>query len=97
MCPLYPFHFIFLYLCLLLPLLLAVVEGSEVLAEWKNWNLTFSPNKVSKLQEYNKTQVQIACINCSKPPSVSEDYFRELKLSLRAENSDIISLQHQQH
>ena len=97
MCPLYPFHLILLYLCLLLPLLLAVVEGSEVLAEWKHWNLTFSPNKVSKLQEYNSTQVQIACINCSKPPSVSEDYFRELKLSLRAENSDIISLQHQQH
>ena len=27
MCPLYPFHVIILYLCLLLPLLFAVIEG----------------------------------------------------------------------
>ncbi len=97
MCPLYPFHLILLYLCLLLPLLLAVVEGSEVLAEFKNWNLTFSPRRVSKLQEYNTSEVQIACYNCLKPPSVSDDYMRDLKLAVRTDNADIVSLQHQQH
>jgi sodium/bile acid cotransporter 3/5 len=96
MCPLYPFHLILLYLCLLLPLLLAVVEGAEVLSEFRNWNLTFSPQKVVKLQEYNSTQVQIACINCLKPPSISDDYFGELKLALISENTDVVSLQHQQ-
>jgi hypothetical protein len=59
MCPLYPFHLILLYLCLLLPLLLAVVEGSEVLADFKNWNLTFSPSKVTKLQQFNTSQVKV--------------------------------------
>ena len=96
MCPLYPFHLILLYLCLLLPLLLAVVEGAEVLSEFRNWNLTFSPQKIEKLQEYNTTQVQIACVNCLKPPSMSDDYFRELKLSLRSENPEVATLQHQQ-
>ena len=97
MCPLYPFHLILLYLCLLLPLLLAVVEGSEVLAEFKSWNLTFSPHKVRKLQELNTTEIQISCINCHKPPDVSGEYLRDLKLALRAENPDLLSLQHHQY
>ena len=97
MCPLYPFHLILLYLCLLLPLLLAVVEGSEVLADFKSWNLTFSPHKVRRLEEYNTTEVQISCYNCYKPPAISEDYLRDLKLTLRSENVDVVSLQHQQY
>ena len=32
MCPLYPLHIVLLYLCLILPLLLAVVQGSEELS-----------------------------------------------------------------
>lgn len=97
MCPLYPFHLILLYLCLLLPLLLAVVEGSEVLADFKSWNLTFTPYKVRRLEEFNTTEVKISCLNCHKPPGISEDYLRDLKLTLRSENVDVVSLQHQKY
>jgi hypothetical protein len=95
MCPLYPFHLILLYLCLLLPLLLAIVEGSEVLADFKAWNLTFSPHRVRKLEECNTTEVRFSCLNCHKPPAVSEDYMRGLKLALISESPEIVSLQHQ--
>ena len=97
MCPLYPFHMILLYLCLLLPLFLAVVEGSEVLADFKAWNVTFSPHKVRRLEEFNTTEVQISCFNCHKPPGLSDDYLRDLKLTLRSENIDVVSLQHQDY
>ena len=42
MCPLYPLHLALLYLCLALPLLVAVVDGSLA-----TWQLAFSRNQVS--------------------------------------------------
>jgi len=62
MCPLYPFHFVLLYLCLLLPLLLAVVECSDVLIDFKKWNLVFSPQKIESLLEMNSTEVEVSTI-----------------------------------
>ena len=66
MCPLYPFHIIILYLCLLLPLLLAVVQGAEELSGIKISNnrafpteINFDPEEVSKLQEQNYTEVKL--------------------------------------
>jgi hypothetical protein len=35
MCPLAPFHVIILYLCMILPLLFAVIEGADELAGLK--------------------------------------------------------------
>ena len=66
MCPLYPFHVIILYLCLLLPLLFAIIEGADELASIKvpRWNLSFSPAKIDKLQEFNFTEVQLSCQDC---------------------------------
>jgi hypothetical protein len=58
LCPLYPFHVVLLYLCLLLPLFLAVVDTSEALPELK-WNLTFYPNKIQKLEEFNFTEMKV--------------------------------------
>lgn len=68
MCPLYPFHFVLLYLCLLLPLLLAVVECSDVLIDFKRWNIVFSPQKIEALLEQNSTEVEVRkatfCLFC---------------------------------
>ena len=44
MCPLYPLHLALLYLCLALPLLVAVVDGSLA-----TWQLAFSRNQVSDI------------------------------------------------
>lgn len=95
MCPLYPFHVIILYLCLLLPLLLAIVEGSDELANLKlgsNWNLSFNPKKVEKLQEYNTTQVQLSCQGCQLPSNHDPG---DLRLALVAEDPGIASIYHQ--
>jgi len=67
MCPLYPFHIIILYFCLLLPLLLAVVEGAESLATWK---IDFSTtsigegNETEKLRELTSKTFDVTCSGC---------------------------------
>ena len=48
MCPLYPLHLALLYLCLALPLLVAVVDGSLA-----TWQLAFSRNQVSDSPAWN--------------------------------------------
>ena len=77
MCPLYPFHLVLLYLCLLLPLLFAIVEGSEEL--FANWKVTFLPNKVDKLMQFNSTEVRLRCEDCPVPQG-----YDDLKLNLAA-------------
>ena len=73
MCPLYPFHFVLLYLCLLLPLLFAVVECSEELSAWAA-KVKFNPAKLDVKDQmmqyngpYNRTQAQIVCRDCPLP------------------------------
>eukprot|EP00096_Caligus_rogercresseyi_P010608 TRINITY_DN3936_c0_g1_i1.p1 TRINITY_DN3936_c0_g1~~TRINITY_DN3936_c0_g1_i1.p1 ORF type:complete len:499 (+),score=164.91 TRINITY_DN3936_c0_g1_i1:100-1596(+) len=57
MCPLYPFHMILLYLCLLLPLLFAIVEGAEEF-------VSLSPSGPLKLTEYDSLELRATCVNC---------------------------------
>jgi len=80
MCPLYPFHVILLYLCLLLPLLLAVVEASSLLpaAQKHPWHLSFSAlqigggkNESSKLRELTSKGVDVSCRDCAQVPGGS--------------------------
>jgi len=69
MCPLYPLHIVLLYLCLTLPLLLAVVDGASSLASWK---LNFSKeiigvgNETEKLRELTSQQLELECDNCEQ-------------------------------
>ncbi|XP_040576046.1 P3 protein [Lepeophtheirus salmonis] len=65
MCPLYPFHMILLYLCLLLPLLFAIVEGAEELVSFG-----IIPSRSMKLTEYDSTELKATCVNC--PPELKE-------------------------
>ena len=71
MCPLYPLHIVLLYLCLILPLLLAVVQGSEELSTavaatapnagnklLGGGKLTFGMDRF-KTQEQNVSQLQV--------------------------------------
>merc|ERR1711874_330160 len=100
MCPLYPFHVIILYLCLLLPLLFAVIEGADELAGVK-WNLNFMPkridgtNETNTLKEYGSIKVELNgnCTNCSNLNSISDP--GDLKLVLTNEKQDIASLSYQ--
>ena len=79
MCPLYPIHMILLYLCLLLPLLLAVVEASSFLPAQKHpWHLSFSAsqigegkNETSKLRELTSKRVKVSCKDCAQVPGRS--------------------------
>ena len=75
MCPLYPFHILILYLCLMLPLLLAVVEAAESLA---GWNLGISKstynedgNFTLKLREETSETFNINCDGCDHDPGSS--------------------------
>ena len=90
MCPLYPFHVIILYLCLLLPLLFAIVEGADELAGLKvpKWNVSFLPSKVEKLQELNFTEVQFSCESC---PIADHDP-GSLQLALKNDQPNIASV-----
>ena len=81
MCPLYPLHLVLLYLCLLLPLLFAVVEGTEEL--FNGWKLKFTPGSVDKLQEYNASEVQFECVDCTAP----QGYPHHLTLALAKETT----------
>jgi len=100
MCPLYPFHVIILYLCLLLPLLFAVIEGADELAGIK-WNLSFMPKRIdgtndaNTLKEYGSIKVELNgnCTNCSNLNSISDP--GNLKLVLTNEKQDIASLSYQ--
>ena len=68
MCPLYPLHIVLLYLCLILPLLLAVVQGSEELStaiaataangKLLGGKLSFGMDRF-KTQEQNVSQLQV--------------------------------------
>jgi len=90
MCPLYPFHIIILYFCLLLPLLLAVVEGAESLAAWK---VTFSAssigkgNETEKLRELTTKNFEVICSDCV------QDIDRNYKLWLKNEDPRIAVMQ----
>ena len=88
MCPLYPLHLVLLYLCLLLPLLFAVVEGTEEM--FNGWKLKFTPGSVDKLQEYNATEVQIECVDCA----VTEGYPHHLTLALVSEDPGVASVEY---
>jgi len=88
MCPLYPLHLVLLYLCLLLPLLFAVVEGTEDI--FVNWKLKFTPDSVQKLQEFNSTELQIECVNCTVP----ERFPHPLSLALVSEDPGVASVQY---
>lgn len=91
MCPLYPFHVIILYLCLLLPLLFAIIEGADELAGLKSkWNLKFSPQKVEKLQQFNFSQIELTCQNC---PELDDP--GSLQLILANEKDHIATLDYQ--
>lgn len=86
MCPLYPFHVIILYLCLLLPLLFAVIEGSEELAA----ALRFHPKKIEKLLQYNSTEIELSCENCDKFDT-NKDW--QVRISNQEQHEHIASIQ----
>jgi len=88
MCPLYPLHLVLLYLCLLLPLLFAVVEGTEEL--FNGWKLKFTPGSVDKLQEYNASEVQFECVDCTVP----QGYPHHLTLALVSEDPGVASVEY---
>ena len=92
MCPLYPLHVIFMYLCLLLPFFLAVVQGTEdLLAGWK---LSFVPGKIDKLEQFNSTRVQLACEGCFLPEG-QNDLWPHLELVLASEDDAAASVNHE--
>jgi len=98
MCPLYPFHIIILYLCLLLPLLLAVVQGAEELSGIKISNnrafpteINFDPEEVSKLQEQNYTEVKLTLTFDDQDPP-DERSKNNLQLLLRTDDPNIASV-----
>ena len=79
MCPLYPLHMILLYLCLLLPLLLAVVEASSFLPDQHSpWHLAFPDlqigegrNESRKLRELTSKGLKVSCRDCPQVPEGS--------------------------
>ena len=98
MCPLYPFHIIILYLCLLLPLILAVVQGADELSALKfsknrilPSKVSFEPSEVSKLQEQNYTEVNLTLTfdDQDPPDEISKS---DLQVKLRTDDSSIASI-----
>jgi len=98
MCPLYPFHIIILYLCLLLPLILAVVQGADELSALKfsknrilPSKVSFEPSEVSKLQEQNYTEVNLTLTfdDQDPPDEISKS---DLQVELRTDDSSIASI-----
>merc|ERR1712165_251195 len=90
MCPLYPLHIALLYLCLALPLLLAVVEGTDTFAGWKvgfsHSKLGAGSNETDKLRELTSKQFDVICSNCVQQPS------SKYKLLLQNEDPNIASI-----
>jgi len=98
MCPLYPFHIIILYLCLLLPLILAVVQGADELSALKfsknrilPRKVSFEPSEVSKLQEQNYTEVNLTLTFDDQDPP-DEILKSDLQVKLRTDDSSIASI-----
>jgi len=98
MCPLYPFHIIILYLCLLLPLLLAVVQGAEELSVLKlskyrglPSDINFDPSEVSKLQEQNYTEVKLTLTFDDQDPPDKKSV-KDLQVKLRTDDPSIASI-----
>jgi len=91
MCPLYPFHVIILYLCLILPLLFAVIEGADELAGLKipKFSLGFIPDKIEKLKQFNFTEVDVT-VNCTENCDFDPG---SLQLVLTNSKENIASLQ----
>lgn len=102
MCPLYPFHIIILYLCLLLPLLLAVVQGAEELSGLIILNkrilpkaIDFDPAQVNKLQEQNYTEVKLTLSFDDKdPPDEKSNSY--LQLNIWSDDPSIASVSRNQ-
>jgi len=102
MCPLYPFHIIILYLCLLLPLLLAVVQGAEELSGLKLLtkrtlpkSIDFDPPQVQKLQEQNYTEVKLTLtFDDQDPPDNRENSY--LQVNIKSDDRQIASASHHQ-
>ncbi len=92
MCPLYPFHLVLLYLCLLLPLLLAVVEGSEELMA--TWRLSFLPRKLGKITEGEDRVVRLLCEDCADPADATA-WLPGLKLALMSDDPRVASVEHE--
>merc|ERR1712183_352839 len=84
MCPLYPLHIALLYLCLALPLLIALVEGADTFASWKlgfsQSKLGAGSNETDKLRELTTKEFSVICSNCVQQPSS--------KYKLRLQNQD---------
>ena len=99
MCPLYPFHLIILYLCLVLPLLLAVVQGAEEIAGWRvcskrlPQNIKFDPPQVEKLQEQNFTEIKVTLNfdDIDPPDNCTENY---LQLNIWSDDPTVASVNH---
>merc|ERR1712183_566930 len=93
MCPLYPLHIALLYLCLALPLLLAVVEGADTFAGWKlgfsHSKLGAGSNETDKLRELTTKQFSVICSSCVQQPS------SKYKVFLQNEDPNIASLSYQ--
>ncbi|TRY63520.1 hypothetical protein TCAL_04892 [Tigriopus californicus] len=89
MCPLYPLHMVFLYLCLIVPLFFAVVQGSEEL--FAGWNLKFHPGSVEKLLQFNSTQIEIACEGCHLNPDIKR-VFPNLELVVSSQDDFVASV-----
>lgn len=92
MCPLYPFHLILLYLCLLLPLLFAVVEGSEEL--FANWKVNFLPDNGTRVYEQSHEEVTFQCKGCEITTEMQEKY-PDLKLVLYSNYPGVASIDNQ--
>lgn len=95
MCPLYPLHIVLLYLCLILPLLLAVVQGSEELSTTIASNGNFGrKGKLGfgldnfKTQEQNVSQLQVSCYDCDG----LDAYQHDLKLVLSVTEPHVASV-----
>merc|ERR1711892_713311 len=89
-CPLYPFHIIILYFCLMLPLMLALVEGAESLASWKvNFSATSigKGNETEKLRELTTKNFDVICSDCG------QDKDSIYKLELKNEDPRIAFIQ----
>merc|ERR1719348_75728 len=66
MCPFYPFHVVLLYLCLLLPFFIAVIEGSQL--------LSVSPPRLEKLREEESQVVTVSCSDCPQEAGEGQEY-----------------------
>ena len=99
MCPLYPFHLVLLYLCLLLPLLLAVVEGSEELLQAVAGRgpprLSFLPPEVDRLTAGEFKAVKLLCEDCPDPRELLDGFPDGLRLALMSDDPRVATVEHE--